>query len=52
MPLHIIRGEIAMTAPANVLLLGLSLFVLWGRPLCPRHCDNGCNGADEKPLQA
>jgi uncharacterized membrane protein YphA (DoxX/SURF4 family) len=28
---HTLRGEIAMTAPINLLLLGLALFVLWGR---------------------
>jgi uncharacterized membrane protein YphA (DoxX/SURF4 family) len=37
---HAIRGEIAMTAPVNALLLGLSLLVLWGRtkkaPIRPR----------------
>lgn len=39
-PLHIMRGEIATTAVANILLLSLSLFVLWGRtrkaPIQPR----------------
>jgi len=28
---HTFRGDIAMTAPVNLLLLGLSVFVLWGR---------------------
>ena len=37
---HVVRGEIASSAPLNALLLGLSLFVLWGRtkkaPISPR----------------
>jgi uncharacterized membrane protein YphA (DoxX/SURF4 family) len=37
---HTVRGEILMTAPLNLLLLGLALFVLWGRaikaPVSPR----------------
>jgi uncharacterized membrane protein YphA (DoxX/SURF4 family) len=37
---HFTRGEIAMMAPINLTLLGLSLFVLWGRtqkaPIAPR----------------
>jgi hypothetical protein len=37
---HAIRGETAMSWPINALLLGLSLFVLWGRtrklPIQPR----------------
>ncbi len=28
---HAMRGETAMTLPINLVLLGLSLFVLWGR---------------------
>jgi uncharacterized membrane protein YphA (DoxX/SURF4 family) len=28
---HAMRGELAMALPLNVVLLGLSLFVLWGR---------------------
>jgi len=28
---HIMRGEFAQMAPINLTLLGLSLFVLWGR---------------------
>ena len=28
---HFTRGELAMMAPINLTLLGLSLFVLWGR---------------------
>jgi len=38
---HIMRGEFAMMAPLNFALLGLSLFVLWGRtrklPISPRY---------------
>jgi uncharacterized membrane protein YphA (DoxX/SURF4 family) len=38
---HIMRGEFAMIAPLNFALLGLSLFVLWGRtrklPISPRY---------------
>jgi hypothetical protein len=38
--LHATRGETAMTLPANLILLALSLFVLWGRwrkaPIAPR----------------
>lgn len=30
-PFHVTRGELAMTWPANLMLLSLSLFVLWGR---------------------
>lgn len=41
MIVHTARGEIAMTAPINLALLGLSLFVLWGRsrkaPITPRQ---------------
>ena len=37
---HFMRGELAMMAPINLTLLGLSLFVLWGRtqkaPIAPR----------------
>ena len=37
---HFTRGELAMMAPTNLTLLGLSLFVLWGRtqkaPIVPR----------------
>jgi uncharacterized membrane protein YphA (DoxX/SURF4 family) len=37
---HSTRGELAMMAPINLTLLGLSLFVLWGRtqkaPIAPR----------------
>ena len=37
---HLSRGE-AMVVPVNAVLLGLSLFVLWGRsrkaPILPRH---------------
>jgi hypothetical protein len=28
---HAMRGELAMALPLNLVLLGLSLFVLWGR---------------------
>ena len=28
---HTMRGEFAEAAPINLLLLGLSLFVVWGR---------------------
>jgi uncharacterized membrane protein len=39
-PFHAMRGEAAMTLPVNLLLLGMSLFVLWGRmkarPITPR----------------
>ena len=38
--LHATCGEIAMTLPINLLLRGLSLYVLWGRwrrlPIAPR----------------
>ena len=38
--LHAMRGETAMTLPVNLVLLGLALFVLWGRwrkaPIAPR----------------
>jgi uncharacterized membrane protein YphA (DoxX/SURF4 family) len=38
---HIMRGEFAMMVPLNFALLGLSLFVLWGRtrklPISPRY---------------
>jgi uncharacterized membrane protein YphA (DoxX/SURF4 family) len=38
--LHASRGETAMTLPANLILLALALFVLWGRwtkaPISPR----------------
>lgn len=38
--LHATRGETVMTLPANLILLALSLFVLWGRwrkaPIAPR----------------
>ncbi len=30
-PFHAMRGELGMSLPANLLLLGLSLVVLWGR---------------------
>lgn len=30
-PFHGVRGELAMALPANLVLLALSLFVLWGR---------------------
>jgi putative oxidoreductase len=37
---HATRGETAMTLPANLVLLALSLFILWGRmirlPIAPR----------------
>jgi len=37
---HAMRGETAMTLPVNLLLLGMSLFILWGRikarPIAPR----------------
>jgi uncharacterized membrane protein YphA (DoxX/SURF4 family) len=37
---HMARGELAQMAPINLTLLGLSLFVLWGRlkmaPVAPR----------------
>lgn len=37
---HAVRGELAMMAPINILLLALSVFVLWGRlkkaPVAPR----------------
>jgi hypothetical protein len=37
---HAVRGELAMALPFNIVLLGLSLFVLWGRsrkaPIAPR----------------
>jgi hypothetical protein len=37
---HMARGELAQMAPINLTLLGLSLFVLWGRlriaPIAPR----------------
>ena len=28
---HAMRGELAMALPLNIVLLGLSIFVLWGR---------------------
>jgi DoxX-like family len=28
---HALRGELAMALPVNIVLLGLALFVLWGR---------------------
>lgn len=38
--LHASRGETAMSLPANLVLLALSLFILWGRskkaPIAPR----------------
>ena len=38
--LHATRGETAMTLPANLVLLALSLFIVWGRakkaPIAPR----------------
>lgn len=40
-PFHAVRGELAMALPINLVLLGLSLFVLWGRgkkaPVAPRR---------------
>ena len=30
-PVHVSQGDIAMVGPINVILLGLSLFVIWGR---------------------
>jgi len=39
-PVHISQGDIVMVGPINVILLGLSLFVIWGRyrklPITPR----------------
>jgi uncharacterized membrane protein YphA (DoxX/SURF4 family) len=38
--LHATRGETAMSLPANLVLLALSLFIVWGRtkkaPIAPR----------------
>ena len=38
--LHAARGETAMSLPANLVLLALSLFIIWGRtkkaPITPR----------------
>jgi hypothetical protein len=38
---HTMRGELAMALPFNLALLGLALFVLWGRlkkaPVAPRR---------------
>ena len=40
-PFHAVRGELAMALPINLVLLGVSLFVLWGRwkkaPIAPRR---------------